>query len=228
MNTAPLYIDQRIKFRNFGNSNYKSREIGDAMRNLDAAGIIRLIYPSTDVQVPVKPNLKKSPRLQLFNIGLVNHALGIQGQLLGLKDFSFASNGAIIPHLVTQELISLNKYNNKKPNFWVREKNQSQAEVDLLFSYKNKVIPKEIKSGKTGSLKSLHQFVNKANHPYAVRVYGAKFEIENSITPEGVPYILMNLPYYLGTKLPEYIAYFVEISIDYSALAISLAFCKSS
>lgn len=210
MNTAPLYLDQRIKFQNFGNSNYRSREVGEAMRSLDAAGIIRLIYPSTDVQMPIKPNIKKSPRLQFLDTGLVNHSLKIQAEMLGLKDLSYAFNGAIIPHLVTQELISINKFHNATPNFWVREKNQSQAEVDLLFAYKDKIIPIEIKSGKTGTLKSLHQFINRAKHKYAVRIYGGKFEIEKHKTPEGKQYTLMNLPYYLGTKLPEYIAYFVE------------------
>jgi hypothetical protein len=29
-------------------------------------------------------------------------------------------------------------------------------------------------------------------------------------TPGGKSYLLMNLPYCLGTKLPEYIAYFTE------------------
>jgi len=33
------------------------------MRNLEGAKIIRLIYPTTDVEVPIKPDLKKSPRL---------------------------------------------------------------------------------------------------------------------------------------------------------------------
>jgi hypothetical protein len=29
MDTAPLYVDERIKFQGFGNSNYRSREIGE-------------------------------------------------------------------------------------------------------------------------------------------------------------------------------------------------------
>jgi uncharacterized protein len=28
--------------------------------------------------------------------------------------------------------------------------------------------------------------------------------------PGGTPYLLMNLPYYLGTKIPEYTDYFVK------------------
>ena len=210
INTAPLYVDQRVKFQNFGNSNYKSREVGEAMRNLDDAKIIQLIYPTTDVEIPAKPDLRKSPRLQFLDTGILNHSLGIQGQMLGVDDLSNAFKGAIIPHIITQELISLNTFSDNKPNFWVRDKKQASSEVDLVFSYKDKLIPIEIKSGPTGNLKSLHQFVENTNHPYGVRIYAGEFRIEKVQTPQGTPYILMNLPYYLGTKIPEYIQYFVD------------------
>jgi len=210
ISTAHLYIDQRIKFQNFGNSNYRSREVSEAMRNLDEAKIIQLIYPTTDVEAPIKPDLKKSPRLQFLDTGLVNHALDIQAHMLTLQDLSTAFKGAIIPHLITQELISLNTLVNKKPNFWVREKRQASAEVDLVISHKGLVIPIEIKSGSTGSLKSLHQFIQRTNHPYAVRIYAGNFKIEKTETPDGIPYLLMNLPYYLGTKIPEYLDYFIQ------------------
>ena len=208
--TAHLYLDQRIKFQNFGNSNYKSREVGEAMRNLDEAKIIQLIYPTTDVEPPIKSDLKKSPRLQFLDTGLVNHALDIQAQMLSMQDLNTAFKGAVIPHLIAQELISLNTISSKKPNFWVREKRQSSSEVDLVISHKGKVIPIEIKSGSTGSLKSLHQFMERTNHPYAVRMFAGKFSIEKTKTTGGTPYILMNLPYYLGTKIPEYIDYFIK------------------
>lgn len=210
INTAPLYVDQRVKFQNFGNSNYRSREVGEAMRNLHDAKIIQLIYPTTDVEVPAKPDLKKSPRLQFLDTGILNHSLGIQGHMLGVDDLSNAFKGAIIPHIITQELISLNIYNDKNPNFWVRDKKQSSSEVDLVYSYNDKLIPIEIKSGSSGSLKSLHQFIEHTNHPYAVRMYAGDFRIEKNVTPSGKTYLLMNLPYYLGTKIPEYIQYFVE------------------
>jgi len=210
INTAPLYVDQRVKFQNFGNSNYKSREVGESMRNLDDAKIIQLIYPTTDVEIPAKPDMRKSPRLQFLDTGILNHSLGIQGQMLGVDDLSNAFKGAIIPHIITQELISLNTFNDKKPNFWVRDKKQASSEVDLVFWYNDKLIPIEIKSGSTGNLKSLHQFLEHTNHPYAVRIYAGEFRIEKNITTKGTPYLLMNLPYYLGTKIPEYIQYFVE------------------
>ena len=210
MSTAHWYIDQRIKFQNFGQSNYKSREVGEAFRNLDDAKIIQLIHPTTDAEIPVKADLRKSPRLQFLDTGLVNNELGIQSEMLLFKDLSNSYKGAVIPHLITQELISLNTLTNKKPNFWVREKKQSSSELDLVFTYRDKVIPIEIKSGTEGTLKSLHQFVEQSKHPYAVRIYVGEFKIVETKTPGGTPYLLMNLPYFLGTKIPEYIGYFIE------------------
>lgn len=211
MDVAHLYVDQRIKFQNFGNSNYRSREVGEAFRNLDDAKIIQLIYPTTALEVPIKPDIKKSPRLQFLDTGLINHDLKIQGALLALNDLSNAYKGAIVPHMITQEILSLNTINNHKPNFWVREKNQATSEVDLVYQIQGKIIPIEIKSGATGSLKSLHEFIERTNHHYAIRMYAGEFKIEDHSTPkQNKPYKLMNLPYYLGTKLPEYIAYFVE------------------
>ncbi len=209
ISTAHLYLDKRIKFQNFGNSNYRSREVKEAMLKLSDARIIQLIYPTTDMEVPVKPDIKKAPRLQFLDTGLVNYALEIQAGMIGKKDLSASFKGALIPHLLTQELISLNTVRDKKPYFWVREKNQASSEVDLVYSYKNMVIPIEVKSGATGSLKSLHQFIDRVDHSYAVRIYGGQFIIEKAKTPAGKPYILMNMPYYLGTKIPEYIDYFI-------------------
>ena len=98
-------------------------------------------------------------------------------------DLSTAYKGAIIPHLITQELISMNRNHYRMPNFWVREKTQSSSEVDLIIPYQDKIIPIEIKSGKEGKLRSLHQFVEKADHPYAIRMYAGKFKIEQHLTP---------------------------------------------
>ena len=210
MDTAPLYLDERIKFQGFGNSNYRSREVGEAFRTLDDAKILRLIYPSTDMHPPLKADVRKAPRLQFLDTGLVNYSLGIQAEMLAMDDLNSAYKGAVIPHLVTQELISLQSITAHKPNFWVREKAQSNAEVDLLYAYKKLVIPIEIKSGRTGTLKSLHQFIEASDHPYAIRMYAGALKVEKAVTPNKKPYLLLNLPYYAGTALPQYIEWFVQ------------------
>lgn len=210
MDTAPLYLDERVKFQGFGSTNYRSREVGEAFRTLDAARIIRLLYPTTDITPPLKADLKKSPRLQLLDTGIINYTLNIQAEMLAMADLSTAYRGAVIPHLITQELISLQQQTDNKPFFWVREKAQSSAEVDLVHVYQKWVIPIEIKSGATGSLRSLHQFVDAADHPFAIRIYGGEFRLEHTVTPNKKPYILLSLPYYAVTLLTQYVSWLVN------------------
>jgi len=207
--TAPNEPD-RIKFEKFGDSNYKSREVGEALRSLDSAKIIRLIYPSTSVEPPINTVLKKSPRLQFLDTGMLNQVLLLQGEMIGVKDLNDFHRGKIIQQLVSQELISIHDEISYKPHFWVREEKDSNAEVDLVFRHGKYIIPIEIKSGKQGKLRSLHQFIERTNHPYAVRMFANEFLIEKVATPGKVPYLLMNLPYYLTTKLPLYLDYFVK------------------
>lgn len=210
MNVATSYLDERVTFQNFGKSNYKSREVSEAFRNLDEAKVIQLIYPTTSVSPPILTDFAKKPRLQFLDTGIVNYSMQIQAQLLKLEDLSTAYRGAMIPHLITQELISQEDISYAKPNFWVREKRQSSAEVDLVRVYEEFLIPIEIKSGAKGTLRSLHQFIDQADHPYAVRVYGGRFSIEEAVTRDGKHFYLMNLPYYLGLYLDDYIEYFIN------------------
>ncbi len=85
----------------------------------------------------------------------------------------------------------------------------AQAEVVIIYNYKNLLIPIEIKSGKAGKLRSLNQFVDRAPHPYAVRMYASEFSIEKHKTPSGTSFYLMNLPYYLATYIDLYLTFFV-------------------
>lgn len=210
MRTAPLYMDARVTFQGFGKSNYRSREVGESFRALDDAKVIQLIYPGNSVDFPLTADYRKSPRLQFLDTGLLNFALGIQADLLAIDDLSNSYRGALLPHLVTQELISMQERTYRKPHFWVRQKKNAQAEVDLVYPYQGWIIPVEIKSGKVGRLRSLHQFIDRAPHPHAVRMYAGNFSIEAHTTPKGTPFYLMNLPYYLTTYMDKYLDYFFE------------------
>ena len=212
MEAAP-FESYRIKFEGFGNSNYRSREVGEALRTIDLAKIIQLIYPTTSIQLPISTDLKKRPRLQFLDTGMLNQVLSIQGEMLYIDDFSNFHKGRIIQHIVYQEIISMQDFQSEKPHFWVREEKDGNAEVDLIYQYKNKIFPLEIKSGSTGTLKSLHQFIERTDHSFAVRLYAGKFSIEKAITPgTKKEYTLLSLPYYLTTKLPEYLDLLMEFN----------------
>jgi len=209
INTAPFEKD-RITMAGFGNSNYRSREVGEALRALDMARIVQLIYPATAVEPPAIPNLTRKPRLQFVDTGLLNHTLGHQAEMIGLHDLNDFYRGKIIQHLVIQQLQSQFISPLYKPLFWVREKANSNAEVDLLYQHKKYLIPIEVKSGRHGTLRSLHQFVERSNHRYAVRLMANHFSIEKVKTPGGLPYILINVPYYAASQIPRYVEWFVE------------------
>ncbi len=66
--------------------------------------------------------------------------------MLAIRDLSKLYKGALIPHLITQELISLNTLNDKKPNFWVREKKQASISVVLPARNASATLPTAVDS----------------------------------------------------------------------------------
>lgn len=203
--SAPFEAGQRIKFHGFGHSNYGSREMGEALRTLEKALLIRLIYPTTNVIPPAIPNYRKSPKLQFLDTGLVNYFAGLQKYYFNLKDLNTFYQGIIAEHIVGQELIANHISSSEKIYFWVREEKQANAEVDFILPFRNYLIPIEVKAGKTGTLRSLHQFIDKTNHNFAVRLYAGNVKLEQTKTISGKNFTLLNLPYYLTSQINHYI-----------------------
>lgn len=195
----------RIRFNGFGASGYGSREMGEALRTLEKAKLIYLLYPTTQTKLPYQPNLKKSPRLQVLDTGMVNFFAGIQKEVFSTSDLLDVYNGKIIEHVVGQELIATNKNHIKKPLFWVRDKEGASAELDFLVVIEGKAIPVEVKSGKAGKLKSLHQYIEMTDTRLAIRLYAGMFQVDKLQTPTGKPFTLLNIPYFLAGKMEKYI-----------------------
>ncbi len=198
----------RIKYQGFGNSNYKSREMKEAFFTLEKALLLKLIFPLTSTKIPLQPNIKKSPKLQLLDTGLVNFVTGLQKEVFGSKKLSDVYEGKIAEHIVGQELRALLNSISRDIYFWTREK-YSDAEVDFAYQYDNKIIPVEVKSGATGRLRSLHEFIDRADHNFGVRVYAGKLKIDKSRTRNGKDYYLLNLPFYLVHKIDNYLEWFI-------------------
>jgi hypothetical protein len=116
----------------------------------------------------------------------------------------------MIEHLVGQELLAFQFNALSSLHFWVREKNSSNAEIDFLFPYKNNLIPVEVKSGKEGSLKSLHIFMDKVPHNTAIRLYFGEFKISDVKTQSGKKFKLINLPFFLASQIEKYLYYFEQ------------------
>jgi len=204
--SAAYEAGKRITFEHFGNSAYKSREVGNALRTLERAMLLYLRYPTTATQPPLIPDLKRKPRLQMVDTGLLNFAAGLQAQYFGVQDLNALYKGLLAEHIVAQELMAANSVSLKKPDFWVRELKQSQAEVDFLLPWQTGIVPIEVKSGKTGTLRSLHSFIDSSGCALAVRLYAGLPCWQSAKTPAGRPYRLLNLPYFLASRIQEYLS----------------------
>ncbi len=214
INVAPLEAGRRIKFAGFGNSAYRSREMGKALRTLELAMLIYLIYPTTQTRPPGRIDLKKSPKLQFFDTGLLNYRAGLQPYFYQYDDLHSFHRGIIAEHIVYQEIIAGDLHTDRKPVFWVRQKRQSTAEVDYLLPIQQYLIPVEVKAGKSGKLRSLHQFMDAVDHRYAIRLYSGPLRIEHPKTTHGKVFHLLNLPYYLSGKLKQYAEWFLNPEVS--------------
>lgn len=191
---------ERIKFEGFGLSNYRSREIGDAFRTLEKAMLLQLVYPAVNENLPLDIKYR-TPKLQMLDTGLVNHLAGVQGELLRTGSIEAAFRGKIAEHLAGQELISPESSVLARLNYWLRDSRNSQAEIDWVIPFKGMLIPVEVKSGHFGKLKSLHIFMDKAPHPWAVRLYPGKMKLEEVVTPGGKKFKLISMPFYLAGRM---------------------------
>ena len=190
------FAAERITLGGFAGSSYKAREMGEAFRTLEKTFILELCYPTTDYLVPITKDLKRSPKLLWLDCGLVNYAANVQKEVFGTADILDAWRGKIAEQIVAQELLALDCRVSNQRNFWVRNKKDSDAEVDFVLQKDSKVIPIEVKSGHNAKLKSLHLFMEEAPHDIAVRVWSQPFSIDEVTTQKGKKFKLINLPFY--------------------------------
>lgn len=196
LKTGFAYNCERIKFERFGESDYRSREVGEAFRTLEKTMLLELVWPVTAFNLPIKPDLKKSPRLMWLDSGLVNYFGGIQKEVLGSPDISDAWRGRVAEQIVGQEIIAGDTSVLRNRNFWVREARNSNAEVDYIIQHDGKLIPVEVKSGLGTRLRSLHLFMDNSNHDIAIRFWSNPMKIDNIVSDSGKKYRLINLPFY--------------------------------
>jgi predicted AAA+ superfamily ATPase len=209
MDTAPGIRD-RITYANFGGSSYKSREVSESFRLLNLAKIIRTVYPTTDLQPPLSDEIKRKPKIQFLDTGIMNYAAGIQDEMLAIKDLNSLYKGYIVNHMANQELIAQQDNVRYKLHFWLRENANANAEVDIAIRYMQHIIPVEVKSGAQGRLRSLHEFIDRVDHSLGIRLLANRVKVESSKTRTNKQFTLLNLPYFLVSKLSDYIEWVNE------------------
>jgi predicted AAA+ superfamily ATPase len=169
------FAGQRIKFEGFAEGNYKSREVGEAFRTLEKAMLLELAYPTTSTDLPLSPDLKKSPKLLWLDTGIVNYAAKNQLELFGTQDISEHWKGKIAEHIVGQGLLATKESVLEQRNFWVRNAKNSQAEIDFVIQTDTQLLPVEVKSGHNSKIKSMHLFMEESKCDLAIRFWNNPF-----------------------------------------------------
>ena len=194
---SPLYAGERVTYEKFGESSFRSREMKEAFDVLERALIVHRGRPSASTNIPVIEKLRKAPKIYFLDVGLVNYRIGFK-EFFSDHSLDNVYQGKISEQVVAQEIVA-QTFQRPSLRFWIRKK--GTAETDFLYPYKDMVIPIEVKSGKTGRLKSLNLFMENCHHPYAVRVYSGKLRIDRIELSSGKKYLLQSIPYYLLSEL---------------------------
>ncbi|MEK6690717.1 MAG: AAA family ATPase [Nitrospirota bacterium] len=200
---ASKYIGLPVKYENFGGSGFRSREMSEAFDVLEKAMVISRVYASASSQLPIVNNLKKSPKLLYLDTGLVNYQVGLRTEIMNIKDINAVYHGQLSEQITGQTLLSQAIRKNINLSYWYREQKGSISEIDYLISYHNRLIPVEVKSGKSGTLRSLLNFIDEGRNNFAVRIYSGVSGIEKIRTPNKKQFALFSVPFYLLHRIEQ-------------------------
>lgn len=199
----PLQLGQKFICSHI-NKAANTVSIKHALRLLNKAMVAHQISSTAANGVPLGAEVNEKYFKEIFlDVGLCSTSLGlILSQIKSAQDISLINRGGIAEQVVGQLLRTINPpYIEPALYYWQREKKGAEAEIDYVIAHRNLVIPIEVKAGSTGSLKSLHLFMNLKKLPLALRI-NSDFPSVTSVNVkdhEGNPiiYDLLSLPFYL-------------------------------
>ncbi len=194
---ATKYVGLQIKYEKFGESNFRSREMSEAFDVLEKAMIISRVIASASKQMPLMSNLKKFPKLLFLDTGLVNYQIGMRTEIAMMDDINAVYHGQVGEQIAGQTLLALNTRKNANLHYWYREQKGATSEVDYLMVINDRLVPVEVKSGKTGTLRSLHNFMDESRCDFAIRIYSGNMRSEQITTFNKKKFALFSVPFYL-------------------------------
>lgn len=199
----PNLVGQKFKYSQIDREE-RSRDLKDALHKLECAHVVHRVVHSDANGVPLGAEINDRYFKTVFlDVGLLCRGAGItMGDIQSADDVMMINSGQVCEQFVGQHLLySGMSYEEPQLFCWLRQKGSANAEVDYLLSQGTKIIPVEVKAGKSGSLKSLHVFISEKQCDFALRFYAGQPLLGNVRTSisgmEPVDYCLLSLPFYL-------------------------------
>lgn len=213
-NFAARNAGVKVKYSNISREE-QSATLKKDLELLCMARVVSKVVHSHCSGLPLQASLdEKTYKLLFLDVGLMNAICGLNGQSLAqMDDYKLINEGAIAEQFIGQHLQALlSESPNRELTYWLREGRSSNAEVDYVVALSGEIVPIEIKSGASGSMRSLHQFMGEKQSRMAVR-FDASLPSATTVettTAQGkqskaVSYPLYSLPLYLVERLHEVI-----------------------
>lgn len=192
--TAPQMVGQRYKYSHVDPES-QSRDMKEALSLLERAGVVYRVPSASAHGLPLHVNDKKF-KIVFLDVGLLQRGLGLDAQITMADDLLNLSAGAVAEQYVGQELLACaDPHADRRLFFWSREQKNSQAEVDYVIVLDGRIIPVEVKAGRTGTLKSLRLFLNEhSKSPFGIRL---------SQQPPSYHDHILSVPLYAVSELPR-------------------------
>lgn len=206
---VPRNMGKKVKYVNV-DRDVRSYALKEAFSRLQMSRIINLVHKTDANGVPLEAEKNEKIFKAVFlDIGLVNRACGLK--LINTEELITIYEGGLAEQFAGQELLSAEPgFAEPALYYWLREEKNANAEIDYLITHGTKVIPLEIKAGKTGTLKSMHVFLYGKKSDFGIRLnmdrpsmgnFKARVRLKN--TRDELDYTLMSLPLYLAGQLPR-------------------------
>jgi hypothetical protein len=192
---APGLVGQRFRYVNVSRDD-RSRELKAAMEMLERAHVVARVRATSGHGLPLEVHADEEKfKLLFLDVGLMQHACGLDSQIALADDFLSVQTGAVAEQWVGQELLAMgDPYEKRKLFFWARESRNSLAEVDYLTRLGARVFPIEVKAGKTGRLKSLKSFLQQHQCPLGIRFSHLTLSLHDGV---------LSIPLYAVGQMPR-------------------------
>lgn len=143
-----------------------------ALQLLELAGLVYRVYKTAANGVPLGAQVdRKSFKVIPFDLGIYNKLLNLNpSQIIIAEPQSFVHLGALAEVACGCELISHASPRQRAAlYYWSRDVRGTNAEVDYIIQYKERLVPIEVKAGTKGKMQSLYRFLDEKQGELAIR-----------------------------------------------------------
>lgn len=158
LSSVAQQVGAQIKYSRLSEG-FTNPTIKKAFELLETARLIRKVIASNPGGMPLGAGTNdKLFKAVTLDIGLMSNLCGLNiAKEFQQTDLLSIFRGALAEQFVGQELVASGSGD---LFYWSRQAKSSNAETDYLIEAGNGLVPVEVKSGPTGSLKSLHLLLN--------------------------------------------------------------------